>query len=304
MKILITGGTGFLGSHLAEKLILLGHEVTTLDNQFTGCNTIKNANMRLGSITDLKIVDELVKDSDVVFHLAGILGTSETLDMIQKTNEVNINGTVNVLQACTKYSVHVIFSSKPNPPGFLNPYTITKMAAESYCMMYHQMYGLMVTIPRLMYLYGPRQRVFPEVNYRKYIPTFITQALKNKTIEVYGTGRQTIDPLYIDDAVNTMILIMLDITSNKPSLNGKIYDVGTGEGYSVRNIVNKIITLTNSRSKVHHSKMRKGEPDHSVVIADLNTLTETLFYTPSTSLMDGLKKTIPFYEEWLKNKLE
>ncbi len=301
MKILITGGTGFLGSHLAKKLISKGHTVTTFDNQFTGNNIIEGANMVTGDIIDPLPVDALISDSDFVFHLAGILGTSETLDMIQRTNSVNINGTVNVLQACTKYNVPVIFSSKPNPPGFLNPYTITKLAAEEYCMMYHKMYGLKVTIPRLMYLYGPGQRVFPEVNYRKYIPTFITQALKNKPIEIYGSGRQTIDPLYIDDAVSAMVQIMNNMMTEM-KLNGKIYDVGTGEGFSVRNIVNKIITLTGSKSQVRYTEMRKGEPEHSVVIADIQTLSKCIKYIPSTSLMTGLKATIPFYEEWLKNK--
>ncbi len=142
-KVLVTGGTGFLGSHLAERLIGLGYEVTTFDNHFTGDNIIEGANMVTGDIVDPLPIDALVSNSDFVFHLAGILGTSETLDIIQRANSVNINGTVNVLQACTKYNVPVVFASKPNPPGFLNPYTITKMAAEAYCLMY----GLRKTIP-------------------------------------------------------------------------------------------------------------------------------------------------------------
>ena len=297
MNILVTGGTGFLGSNVCEKLTNAGHNVSTLDNNFTSDpnnKLLKNTNSIVGSITDPKIVDNLISEVDFVFHFAGILGTNETLDIVQKTNEVNINGTVNVLEACTKYDVPMLFTSKPNPEGFLNPYSITKVAAESYCMMFHEMYGTKVTVPKIMYLYGPRQLPYPLANYKKYIPTFALAALRGEPITIFGTGNQIIDPIYIDEAAVAMIEIMEDMTSNL-LCNGKIYDVGTGIGISVNEIAKVIVHLTKTKSQILHTKMRPGEPDISTVIADvsqhpLGSRTHYNFYK-------GLSKTIEFYKD-------
>jgi len=285
MKILVTGGTGFLGSNVVRRLIDSGHDITVLDNNFTSDPTnvlLKGANSLIGSITDQELIDGLISKVDFVFHFAGILGTNETLDIVQRTNEVNINGTVNVLAACTKHDVPMIFSSKPNPEGFLNPYSITKIAAESYCMMYHEMYGTQVTVPKIMYLYGPGQLPYPLANYKKY------------PIEIYGTGNQIIDPIYIDEAAIAMIDIMEDMITDM-KCNGKIYDVGTGIGISVNEIAKVIKHITGTKSQVLHKEMRPGEPQMSTVIADLNQ--HPLGKSTHFDFIEGLTKTIDHYRD-------
>uniref|UniRef100_A0A6M3M7N3 Putative NADH dehydrogenase n=1 Tax=viral metagenome TaxID=1070528 RepID=A0A6M3M7N3_9ZZZZ len=294
MKILVTGGTGFLGKAVSKRLIDLSYDVTIIDNRFTSRNTVENAEFVSGSVTNINLVEKLIRDTDFVFHFAGILGTNETLDIIQQTNEVNINGTVNVLQACTKYKVPMIFTSKPNPPGFLNPYTITKETCEKYCMMFHEMYQTKVAIPKIMYLFGLEQLPYPLANYKKYIPTFVLAALRNEPIEIYGSGDQIIDPIYIDEAAEVMIKIMNDLITDEKT-NGKIFDVGTGIGVSVNEIVKIIKKLTGSKSEVVHVQMRDGEPETSMVVANLNS--SPIDQNKHLNFYKALKKTIGFYEK-------
>jgi len=294
MKILVTGGIGFLGKAVSERLIDIGYNVTTLDNQFTSRNTVENAEFVSGSVTNINLVDKLIHDANFVFHFAGILGTNETLDIIQQTNEVNINGTVNVLQACTKYKVPMVFTSKPNPPGFLNPYTITKETCEKYCMMFHEMYQTKVAIPKIMYLFGPEQLPYPIANYKKYIPTFVLAALRNEPITIYGSGNQIIDPIYIDEAANVMIEIMKDLILDKKT-NGQMFDVGTGIGISVNEIVKILIKITKSKSEVVHVQMRNGEPKSSMVVANLNS--SPIDQNNHLNFYKALQKTIEFYKK-------
>lgn len=295
MKILITGGTGFLGKTVAKMLLEQGNEILIIDDKFTSKENVENSIYINGTVTDPYLVNSIVEKVDFVFHFAGILGTNETLDIITKTNEVNINGTVTVLSACTKYNVPMLFSSKPNPPGFLNPYSITKIAAEAYCMMFHKMYGTHITVPKIMYLYGPGQLPYPEANYKKYIPTFTLAALKNEPMEVYGSGNQMIDPILITDAAKVMINLMADMLTDKFS-NGKIYEVGSGIGITVNDIAERIIELTNSISKIKHVPMRLGEPEISTVIADVDSYPLDLISL--TNFDDGLKSTIAYYKNY------
>jgi UDP-glucose 4-epimerase len=291
MKILVTGGKGFIGSHLVDKLLKLGHEVTAFDKStrtvsYQGWKKVKYI---YGATENVKLLDGAIAANDYIIHLAGILGTSETLDDIYKTIDANILGTINVLESLRKY----------NKPGlnitigginWLNPYAITKLAAEKFSLMYAKEFDLDIKVIRGLNTYGSRQKHAPV---KKAVPNFIINALQDKQIEIYGNGKQIVDLVYVEDLVKVMIRAM--------NYKGKILhviDAGTGKKVTVNELAQMIIRLTNSKSKIKYLPMRKGEPLNSITLADTETLKE-LGFIPSISLEDGMKKTIEWYRAQL-----
>jgi len=294
MEVLITGGTGFIGYHLTKRLLKDGHNVTILDNMSTGKNTIDGVELIKGDVLDFELVDKSIEDKDLVIHLAGILGTSEMMEMVIKSANVNIIGTLNILEACKKHNAMMIFSSKPNPLDWVNPYTITKLAGEMYCQMYYDVWGVKTIVLTYFNLYGPNQKSYPV---QKYIPTFTEHAFRNEPLPIFGTGEQTVDALFIEDAVEaTMRAIKTE------GAFGKIIQVGTGVETSVNDVAKLVIKLTNSKSTLKHQPMRAGEPIMTHLKADTTALKEILKFEAKTTLEEGLKKTIPYFEERLKKE--
>jgi UDP-glucose 4-epimerase len=287
MKILVTGGKGFIGSHLIDELLKLGHKVTTFDKSirpinYKGWEKVKHI---YGTTEDIKLLDDVISANDYVFHLAGILGTSETLDNIRKTIDANILGTLNILELLKKH----------NKPGlnitigginWLNPYAITKLTAEKFSLMYVKEFDLDIKVVRGLNTYGSRQKHAPV---KKAVPNFIINALQNKPIEIYGSGEQVVDLVYVKDLVEVMIRAM---NYKKKILHA--IDGGTGNKITVNELARTVIRLTNSKSEIKYLPIRKGEPLNSVTLADIKTLKE-LDFIPSTPLEDGMKKTIEWY---------
>lgn len=273
-KALVTGGNGFIGSHLVKYLESRNIEVIVFDKK-DGCD-----------ITDKESLIKKMKGVDIVFHLAGMLGTHELVDCAQEAVKVNVIGTLNVLDVCVDFGAKLIEISKPN--CWVNTYTITKVAAESFTDMYRREFGLKAITVKWFNVYGTGQPLVEEAGYKKLIPTAIVNALKNKPIQIYGNGEQTMDLVHTKDSVEAV----LTLVDNWDKYDGGTYEVGSGEEITVNEAVQKIIELTNSKSEILHIPMRKGEWDNTRIKAKIN-----FEWIPKVSLIDGLIETIEWYNK-------
>lgn len=288
MKCLITGSSGFIGSHIADELKKKGHEVYGLDVLPPKWNNIPT---KIGSVINKEDVYSAMDGMDFVFHLAGMLGTHELVDAPIEAVKINIIGTLTVLDACKNFDTKLIEVSKPN--CWINTYTITKVAAESFVEMYRREHGVKAATVKWFNVYGTRQPLQEESGYKKLIPTAIVNALKNIDIEIYGNGEQTMDLIHTKDTANATIAIM----ENWDKCEGGIFEIGTGQEFTVNEIVNRIVQLTNSSSKIIHIPMRKGEWENTHIKADTANLKETTGWKQEISLKDGLVETINWYKE-------
>ena len=285
MKSLITGSNGFIGSHLVEALIQRGHTVSTLDripNKFPGIDRAVQAN-----ILDRDAVRDAIAGQDLVFHMAAVLGTSELVTRARDAVDVNIGGTINVLDACRAENARLVFVSKPNP--WLNTYSITKHAAEQFCLMYRAEFQVPVTIVKPFNVYGPRESVGPN-RPQKMIPTSINKALNDEPLTIFGTGDQVNDYIYVDDVVR----LICDLSEEEDAINGT-YDIGTGIGQTVNDVCDLIMELTGSDSPIQRQPMRSGESSDTVLRADLSELKKVIAAGEFVTLRDGLARTVDFY---------
>jgi UDP-glucose 4-epimerase len=283
-KALVTGGSGFIGSFLCKELLNNGYNVTVLDHQEPA---VPQVNFIKGDILQVQLLTDAIKNSDVVFHLAGILGTDYLCKYVREAVEVNIIGSINVFEAGRTAHVKVINTGLI--PEWDNPYMITKKAVMRLGRMYHREFGADITTLEVTHVYGPGQRVEP---YHKAIPTFIMRALKNEVLDIYGSGNKYMDCFYVEDLAT---VIRLSADSNVVS--GKVLQIGSGEGLTVKELALKIVSLTNSKSSLYSRKMRPGEPDedNSLENTNMESYQKLLNWKPMTKLDDGLLKTIEWY---------
>lgn len=291
MDILVTGGSGFIGGHLVERLVCDGHKVAIFDKKDPDGFSF-NGELIKADIRDGEIVKKAVRGRDVVFHLAGILGTHETMEHVVLTAEVNIVGMLNVLEAARNIKdkeIKIIDVSLTN--DWLNPYTITKQTSARFCQMYNKEFGVKVAVVRGLNVYGPRQH-WEEV--QKAVPTFIVKALRNEPIPIFGDGEQEIDLIHTEDTVDILVKTM---QSNK--VWGKLIDAGTGKRTKVKDLAKLVIRLARSKSKIVFLPSRPGEPIHSLTLADITAVKKLLGFTPKVSLEDGMKRTVEAYRKQL-----
>lgn len=286
-KVLVTGGAGFIGSHICEEF----EEAVALDDFSTGrkSNLPKNVKIIRGSVVNPKTVERAVKGADYVFHLAALVGVPDSIKRPQKTFEINSLGTLNILEAARKFDVKkVIFSSSaaiygdsgktderalPNPKC---PYALTKLDGEYLCRMYSELYNLNTVCLRYFNVYGERQNL----KYAAAIPIFIRQALAGKPITVEGDGSQTRDFVYVKDIVE----------ANKKALampNG-VYNVGTGRSISILRLASLIKKLANSSSEIVFKEPRAGDIKESRA----ETIKILKYWRPRFGLEQGLNRTI------------
>jgi UDP-glucose 4-epimerase len=294
MKILVTGGSGFIGRHVCDELLNRGHTPVILDRHVKarreGCEQI------LGNTRDAETVTEAVAHADGVIHLAGVLGTAETIHNPRPAAETNVIGGLNVFEAIAQYDVPAVNIAVGNH-WFNNTYSITKNAAERFALMFNAERNTRIAIVRALNAYGPGQ--VPAVPYgaskvRKIMPAFICRALTGTPIEVYGDGEQIMDMVHVSDVARTLVNALLV----DHGIYDRIMDCGTGR----RTTVNKIAGLVAAETggQVTHLPMRAGERPGETVIADPTTLPAAIAGGPFVLLEAGIEDTVDWYRRnWL-----
>lgn len=298
MKVLITGGAGFIGSHIAQQLQLRG-EVRVLDNLRTGYRRNLDG-LRVdfieGSILDRAVVREAVRGVDYVFHLAGMVSVPESVQDPHQCVELNITGLLCVLEAAAEAGVRklcfsssaAIYGDNPTVPKHermlpepRSPYAVTKLDGEYYCRQYTEAGRLETVAFRYFNVIGPRQD--PCSNYASAVPIFIRQALLHQPLTIYGDGAQTRDFIHVDDVVAANIF-----GATTQGLTG-VFNVGYGGQVSVNDLARRIIEMADSRSVIQYAPERSGDVRHSRASVEA---IQTAGFTPVSSLDIGLAETL------------
>jgi UDP-glucose 4-epimerase len=303
-KYVITGGAGFIGSHIAEYLSGEGHHVIVLDSLRTGFeNNLKGLNVQFekGDIRDKDLVEELLQGVNGVFHLAALVSVPESLLHIKECIDINTIGTINILEAARKNTgCKVILSTSAanygnNPllpkvetmvPEPMTPYAVTKLDGEFYLKMYQDQWNVPTASLRYFNVFGPRQN--PQSAYAAAVPIFINKALQNQPITIYGDGSQTRDFIYVKDVVKANILAS--------EVGNETYNVALGYSTSILELAEKIIEITNSKSQMQFLEERSGDIKHSK--ADPAKFNK-LGFKPDYSIENALEETIDFYHKEL-----
>ena len=307
MKVVITGGCGFIGSNLAHELVD-ENEVIVIDDLSTGRSEnnedlLNNENYRFvkGSITNLDLLKQTFDGADYVFHQAAIPSVPRSIKDPAKTNEVNISGTLNVLIAAEHNNVKkVVYASSssvygdtpampkeegmiPNP---LSPYAVSKLTGEYYCKVWSDIYGLKTASLRYFNVYGPKQD--PSSEYAAVVPKFITRVLNGEPPIIYGDGEQTRDFTFVKDVVSANIL------AAKSSETG-IFNIGGGQRISINELAGAILKAsgTGTDPGLTYREPRDGDVKHS--LADVRRAESIIGYNPAYTLDDGLKETIRWF---------
>jgi len=305
MRIVITGGAGFIGSNLAEELSKeTDTEIIIVDDLATGkTENFKKFNQNIkfvrGSITDLDLLKMIFEDVDYVFHQAAIPSVPRSIKDPIAANNANINGTLNVLVAAKDSSVKkVIYASSSSVYGDTpelpkredmranpkSPYAVTKLMGEYYCDVFNEVYGLNTVSLRYFNVYGPRQD--PYSDYAAVIPRFINMVSENKPPVIYGDGEQTRDFTFVKDVVRANIL------AAKSDAKG-VYNIANGNRISINKLAEMIMKLMGKNLTPIHDAPREGDVKHS--LGDISRAKKGLGYEPRYSLEEGLRETI----EWL-----
>ena len=320
-NILITGGLGFIGSTIAQKTVELGANVTVYDAlmpQYGGNvanieEIAKKIEVIKGDVRDFEALKEHVKNKDVIFHCAAQVSHVQSLSDPYLDIDINCRGTINLLEASRKFNdeVRIVYSGTRSQIGKMvyspvdeahpefpaDIYSANKSAAEKYCLIYYNTYGIRTSSLRISNVYGPRgqikERGYGIVNY------LIRMAILNEVITVYEPGTQTRDCIYADDVADAMIM-----ASQNDKTDGEVFFVGSGKTVSFIDLVKLIIKLTGNGSWIFTPwpSQRKAIEVGDVSLS-IKKISSLLDWTPNTALEDGLRKTIDFYKRNIKSYL-
>lgn len=308
MKYLVTGGAGFIGSHIVDTLSECGHDVIILDNFFSGrkenishLKGNKKIDFVKGSITDPATLKTVCESVDGIFHEAAIASVARSVNDPVATNEANVTGTLNILVAARDVGVKkVVFASSSSVYGDTpalpkkesmcpcpkSPYAISKHAGEEYLRIFSELYGLKTLSFRYFNVFGPRQD--PKSDYAAVIPKFITRILSHERPVIYGDGTQTRDFTYVKDVAEANLQAM-------GSMAEGVYNIAYGQQIDLNSLADLIMNITGIRTTPIYEPPRPGDIHDS--LADSSRARDTFGYNPRYTVKTGLQETIQWYQD-------
>ncbi len=305
---LVTGGAGFIGSHIAEALVNRGMKVRVIDNFSTGLR--KNISHLLDKIEfveddirDLDVCRRIMEDVSVVLHQAAVPSVPRSVEDPLTSHTANVDGTFNLLLAArdagVKRFVYAASSSAYGDTEILpkyekilpqpkSPYAVNKLVGEYYCKVFYDCFGLQTISLRYFNVFGPRQN--PKSQYAAAIPAFVTAILEDRPPTVFGDGEQSRDFTYIENVVEANLL-----AAGAPEVHGEVVNIACGQSVTVNEIIRKVNELLKKDIKPVYTDPRPGDVKHS--LADISLAKEIIGYEPKVYFDEGLKRAIDWYKE-------
>ena len=300
---LVTGGAGFIGSHLTDALLAAGFSVRVLDDFSSGreqnlSQALGKIELIRGDLADPAPTARACRGVDVVFHEGAIPSVPRSVAEPVRTNRANVDGTLNVLECARQAGVRrVVFAASSSaygdteelpkietmPPNPRSPYALQKYAGEVYCRLYHELYGLETVALRYFNVFGPRQD--PKSEYAAVVPRFATACLRGEPAQINGDGEQSRDFTFVADTVRANLL-----AADAPAAVGQVINVAGGRRISLNELIAALQQITGSKAAPIHGPGRVGDVRHS--LADLGRARTLLGFEPQVSLADGLRRTV------------
>ena len=301
MRVLVTGGGGFIGSHLVERLLRDGHSVRVLDNFATGRREnllpfLADIELVEGDLQSYERANIAVRDVDLVLHQAALPSVPRSVQDPLTSNASNVIGTLNILLAARDSGVErVVFASSSSvyganrtlpkveelSPEPISPYAVAKLAGEGYCRSFHHVYGLETVALRYFNVFGPRQDLLSQ--YASVVPNFITALREGRPLTIFGDGEQSRDFTYVGNVVEANVLAM-----SAAEVSGRVYNIACGRRITVNRLVGELEELMGAEARLVYAEERPGEVRDS--LADIGRARAELGYSPSTELREGLLK--------------
>lgn len=296
MNALVTGGAGFIGSHLTDALVA-EHDVAVFDDFSSGCRSNVHPDARLieGSLEDEHRLTEAVGNADVVFHQAASVSVARSIEDPIGSHAVNVDGTLSVLEAARRHDTRCVLASSaaiygqpdsvpiaesaPTTPE--SPYGLEKLSVDQYARLYNDLYDLPTVALRYFNVYGPRQTAG---DYSGVISVFLKQALENEPITIHGDGTQTRDFVHVSDVIQANLRAM------ETDAVGEAYNVATGETTTIVDLARTVRSVADSNSEIVHTDARIGDIDRSH--ADITKARKRLGYEPTIGLEEGLRNLL------------
>ena len=302
---LVTGGAGFIGSHIVRRILKEGATVRVIDNLSTGkrerLRELENSIEFIeDDLADQSVCDAVVRSVEYVLHQAAIPSVQRSLKDPVGTNRANVTGTLNLLESCRKQGIRrLVYAASSSaygdtevlpkkvdmPPNPLSPYALQKLMGERYCKLYNDLYGLETVSLRYFNVFGPDQD--PHSEYSAVIPKFATRLQRGQSLVVYGDGEQTRDFTYVDNVVEANLLAI-----KAPRAAGAIINVGCGDRLSLNRLIQFLEQILEVRAWVDYQQPRPGDVRHS--LADVSLARDLLDYQPKVVVREGLKRTVEY----------
>ena len=305
-KTLVTGGGGFIGSNLVRRLLEEGAEVRVLDNFARGrrenlSDVLDDVELVEGDIQSFERVHNAVRGCEVVFHQAALPSVPRSIQDPLTSNATNVTGTLNVLLAARDAGVRrVVFASSSSVYGAnpalpkseemptlpISPYATAKLAAESYCRAFHEVYGLETVALRYFNVFGPRQD--PQSEYAAVIPRFVNALLENRSPTVYGDGEQSRDFTFVENVLEGNVL-----AANAQDVAGMSMNLACGQRISLNGVLETLAEVIGKNPPINYTEARPGDVKHSQ--ANISLARQKLGFEPSVSPRDGLERVVEWY---------